>query len=71
MSIPHPKGRIIEMMAKAICCSSRSSEYWNSLTDKDKEGWRRDAEAALSVVEPAVVWGHFIKTDEYSDELIY
>lgn len=71
MSIPHPRGRVIEMMAKAISAANHSPEYWHTLDDSDKEQLRITARAAISVVEPAVNWGHFIDTENYSDEVIY
>jgi hypothetical protein len=72
MSMPHPRNHVIELIAEAICSASRSPAYWRSLSDQDKDGWRNEAKAALSVVEPALNWSHFVNMpDNVAEDLIY
>lgn len=68
MSMPHPKGRVTEMMAKAICAANHSSDHWQTLNDSDKEQFRVLARAAMAVVEPAIVWGHFVNMPQINGE---
>ena len=72
MSMPHPKNHVIELMAEAICAASHSREYWLSLNEADKSVWRNHARAALSVVEPAINWSHFVNMPEIDgDDVVY
>lgn len=68
MSMPHPKGRVIENMAKAISAANHSPEHWRNLSDSDKEQFRVLARAALTVVEPGIIWASFVDMPQICGE---